>query len=62
MTPQHLIPLSDAVKAKADVVAIPTGFVAYFKVIPWPEIAGALAALYTLLRIIELVAGWLKKK
>ena len=62
MTPQHLIPLSDAVKAKADVIAVPTGLLAMFSAIPWAEVAGFLSCIYLGLRIIELVAGWIKKK
>lgn len=61
MTPQNLIPLSDAVKTKADIVAVPTGLLAAFSAVPWPEIAGALSCLYLGLRIIEMVAGWIKK-
>lgn len=54
--------LSEAAKAKGDVVAISSAALAYFKAIPWPEIAACLAALYTLLRIVELLAGWVKKR
>jgi hypothetical protein len=50
-----LIPVSDAAKNKLDALAVGTGAVAYFKAIPWPEIAGALSCLYLTLRII----GWL---
>lgn len=38
----------------ADSTAVSTAFIGYFfKVIPWPEVAACLAAIYTLLRIIE---------
>ena len=50
-----LIPVSAAVKAKVDVVVVPTGLLAYFKMIPWPEIAAFLAVVYTGLRIGELL-------
>ena len=58
----RIIPLSDPAKAKADVISIGTVVGAWFKAIPWPEIAACLAAIYTLLRIIELAVGWFKKK
>lgn len=57
----RLIPLSDTAKAKADVVAIPSVFLGYFKAIPWPEIAAFLACIWTALRIAEMVWGWLNK-
>lgn len=47
------IQVSEAVKAKGDVAAVGTSALAYFKAIPWPELAAALAAVYTLLRIVE---------
>jgi hypothetical protein len=62
MPPSHLIPLSDAAKEKGDVAAIATAFFAFFKVIPWPEIAAFAACVYTLLRIGELVWSWVRKK
>lgn len=57
-----LIPVSEAVKTKMDVAAGGASFVAIFKIVPWPELAGALACLYWLVRIIE--RGWdrFKKK
>lgn len=61
MEPQ-LIPLSDAAKGKGDVVAVASAVAAFFKIIPWPEIAAFLAVVYTALRIAELVIGWLRKK
>lgn len=57
-----LIPLSDASKTKGDIAAITTSALAFFKVIPWAELAAAAAFVYTVLRIIELVAGWLRRK
>lgn len=58
----RLIPLSDAVKAKADVVAVPSALLGYLKAIPWPELAAFLACIWTALRIAELVWGWFAKK
>ena len=57
----RLIPLSDAVKTKMDVGVMGTTFVGYLKAIPFPEIAAVLACIYTGLRIIELIVGWLRK-
>jgi hypothetical protein len=62
MPPAHLIPLSDAAKEKGDVVATATAFFAFFKVIPWPEIAACAAFFYTALRIGELIWSWFRKK
>jgi hypothetical protein len=50
--------LSDAVKNKVDVGAMPLVVLGYFKAVPWPEIAAALACIYTLLRIVETLWGW----
>lgn len=58
----QIIPISDAVKNKVDVATASGALLGYFKAIPWPEIAAALACLYTLLRIVEVVYGWAKKK
>lgn len=57
-----LIPLSEAAKTKGDVVSVGGAIVAFFKVIPWPEIAGALSCLYLGLRIVEMVVGWFRKR
>lgn len=57
-----LIPLSDAAKTRGDFVAVGGAALAFFKAIPWPEIAAFLAAAYTALRIIELVVGWVRRK
>lgn len=62
MTDPHLIPLSDSVKAKGDVAAGLGAIASLFKLIPWPEIAAFLAAVYTALRIIEWVVGKIRKK
>ena len=48
-----LIPVSEAVKTKMDIAAGGTSFVAVFKMVPWPELAGALACLYWAVRIFE---------
>lgn len=34
-----------------DYVAIPTAVLSFFKVVPWPEIAAFLSAVYLLIRI-----------
>lgn len=62
MGERPIIPLSDAFKAKVDVATIGTATAGYLQAIPWPEIAAALAAFYTLLRIIELVVSWVRRK
>jgi hypothetical protein len=51
-----MIPISDAAKAKGDVAAVSSAVAAFFKLIPWPEIAAFLACVYTALRIVEW--GW----
>lgn len=38
-----------------DPVAIAAAFLSFFKLIPWPEVAAFLAAVYTFLRICEWV-------
>ncbi len=38
--------------AKADAGAIATAFLAFFNLIPWPQIAAFLACVYTLVRLI----------
>jgi hypothetical protein len=43
-TPEHF--------TKADAGAVGTAALAFFKVIPWPEIAAFLAAVYTFLRLL----------
>lgn len=57
-----LIPISDAIKPKVDVAIGSGAILGYFKAIPWPEIAAFLACVYTLLRIVEAVWVWHKKK
>lgn len=57
-----IIPLSDTAKDRADVGAVGTAMLAFFKAIPWPEIAAFAAFVYTLLRIIETIQSWLKKR
>ena len=55
-----LIPGSNEIKARVDVAAVGTAGLAWFKAIPWPEIAACLAALYTLVRLIEFLIAWWK--
>lgn len=58
-----LIPMSDSAKSKGDVVAVSTAALAYFKAIPWAEIAAFLACIYTALRIAEMLwSAWRKRK
>jgi hypothetical protein len=57
-----MIPVSDAVKTKVDVAVGGSSILGYFKAIPWPEIAAFLACVYTVLRIVEVVRDWKKKK
>jgi hypothetical protein len=49
---------SSSVKATGDVCAVSTATLAFFKAIPWPEIAACLAAIYTAIRIAELCWSW----
>jgi hypothetical protein len=54
--------IPDPIKLKCDVAAISTAGLAFFKVIPWPELAACAAFVYTLLRIAEFVVRWAKGK
>lgn len=45
--------LPEQVKIVGDQAAIVTAALSFFKMIPWPEIAAFLAAVYTLMRIVE---------
>jgi hypothetical protein len=54
MIPQHF--------NKLDGVAVGTAFLSFFKIIPWPEIAAFLAAVYTLCRLIGMVVRWWRGK
>jgi len=47
---------------KADWTAVGTAFLAFFKIIPWPEIAAFLAALYTFLRLMGMALKWWRSK
>lgn len=47
---------------KADGAAVGTAFLAYFKVIPWPELAACAAFIYTILRTVQFVVDWIKRK
>jgi hypothetical protein len=62
MEPGQLIPISDAAKTKGDVAAIGGAAAAFFKLIPWPELAACAAFIYTVLRIAEAVWSWFRKK
>ena len=57
-----MLPGSEAVKTKVDVVAGSSIFLGYFKAIPWPEISACLGAIYMALRIGEWIWSKLKKK
>ena len=56
--------ISEQHMQKADVAAVSTAALSFFKAIPWPEIAAFLAAVYTLCRLlgwlITTVKGWFK--
>lgn len=58
----QLIPVSEPAKTKADVVTLSGALLGYFKAIPWPELAAAAAFLYTVIRILELLIGWYRKR
>jgi hypothetical protein len=47
---------------KLDVWAVGTAFLSFFKLIPWPEIAAFLAALYTFFRLLGMAVKWLRGK
>lgn len=55
-----IIPIPDAAKTKVDVCAIGTAALAYFKLIPWAELAACAAFVYTALRIVEFCIAWIK--
>lgn len=55
-----LIPLPDAIKIRGDFCAIGTAAAAYFKLIPWAELAACAAFVYTALRIVEFIVSWIK--
>lgn len=55
-----LIPFSNDVKTKVDCAAVGTAALAFFKAIPWPELAACAAFFYTALRIVEFVVAWVK--
>jgi hypothetical protein len=55
-----LIPGSNEVKTKLDFAAVGTAGFAFFKAIPWPELAACAAFLYTVLRIVEFLWAWFK--
>lgn len=45
---------------RTDGAAVGAALLAFFKLVPWPEIAAFLAALYTFLRLIGMVVDWAK--
>lgn len=49
-------------KAVGDSVAIPTAVLAWLKAITIPDLAALAALVYTVLRIAEVVYGWLKRR
>ncbi len=51
---QHLL--------KADAAAVSTAFLSFFKVIPWPEIAAFLAAVYTFVRLVGMAVRWFRNR
>lgn len=50
------------VKTTTDVTAFGGAILGYFKAIPWPEVAACLAAVYTLIRIVETLYDRFKTK
>lgn len=52
----------EQVKALGDSVAIPTAFLVWLKAISIPDAAAFAALVYTILRIAELIYGWVKRK
>jgi hypothetical protein len=56
-----LIPVSNEVKTKLDLAAVGTAGFAFFKAIPWPELAACAAFFYTVLRIVEFLWAWFKQ-
>jgi hypothetical protein len=52
--------LSNDLKAKIDVCAVGTAGLAFFKAIPWPELAACAAFVYTVLRTVEFLVAWFK--
>lgn len=57
-----MIPISDAAKAKGDVFAVSGAALAFFKAIPWPELAACASFIYMVLRIAEIVWDRIHKK
>ena len=47
--------LPQGVARTGDAIAVITAALSFFKTIPWPEIAAFLAAVYTLLRILDFI-------
>ena len=55
-----LIPITNEIKQKIDYCAVGTAALAWFKLIPWHEIAAFLAAVYTGVRLVEFCVAWWK--
>ena len=47
---------------RADAGAVATAFLAFFNLIPWPQIAAFLACVYTLARLISMLVKWWKER
>ena len=47
---------------RADAGAVATAFLAFFKLIPWPEIAAFLACVYTFMRLISMAHKWWRER
>jgi hypothetical protein len=56
----HAHPRLNEVKTKLDLAAVGTAGFAFFKAIPWPELAACAAFFYTVLRIVEFLWAWFK--
>lgn len=55
--------LTEAAQAKIDAyVATPAAAIAYFKAVPWPEIAACLACFWWALRLAGLARKWWRNR
>jgi hypothetical protein len=62
MGDRPMLALSEAAKSKLDVVVVPTTLLGYIQLINWPETAAFLAAVYTGLRIGEMLIKWWRRR
>lgn len=57
-----MLQANDPALNKVDGAAVGTAFLAYFKLIPWPELAACAAFVYTVLRTVQFLVDWIKRK